>query len=338
MDIQRQFPGMHWICGGGISYVYEVNPRIVVKVPQSGNFKREQFRKEVKIYDLFSRHPPCPSVVRCFHHSGNGIFLEYIIDGSLSSRIQANHIRNQKSHIVTKVEKLEPLLLRKQWINDLTQAVAFLESLGLAYGDLRPENILLNRNQLKLSDFDSAAEIGIYFEAFLAPYGRFLNGNDTDQGERGTSGCLGPRIEQFALGSLYYLINYGFEVYGDELLTENPKEHGPKVLSLLQNMEFPKLDADLAIDEIIDNCWRNKYSTIAELAAYTESLLAKQMNEEATNDEQANERKAGSDSSNVVIQDRSAEDFLSKRAVCVDLEKRRLLDLLSSGMHASEQI
>lgn len=56
--------------------------------------------------------------------------------------------------IVTKVERLEPVSLRKKWIYDLVQAVAFLESLNLAHGDLRPENILLDRDQIKLSDFD----------------------------------------------------------------------------------------------------------------------------------------------------------------------------------------
>jgi hypothetical protein len=33
-----------------------------------------------------------------------------------------------------KMKKLEPLPLRKEWMNDLAQAVAFLESLNLAHG------------------------------------------------------------------------------------------------------------------------------------------------------------------------------------------------------------
>ena len=105
--------------------------------------------------------------------------------------------------VVTKVEKLEPLPLRKEWMNNLAQAVAFLESLNLAHGDLRPENILLDRDRLKLSDFDCTAEIGTDFEACVAPYGRVLHSNETDQGPSGSAGFLGPRTEQFALGSLY---------------------------------------------------------------------------------------------------------------------------------------
>ncbi|KAK9646409.1 hypothetical protein HCH54_005158 [Aspergillus fumigatus] len=283
MDIQRQFPGVHWVWKGGISFIYEVHPRIVVKVPKSGEFEREQFHKEVKIYEIFSQHPPCPSVVQCFYHTGNGIFLEYMRDMSLSSRIQNNHVRDQQTMVVTKVEKLEPLPLRKKWMNDLAQAVTFLESLNLAHGDLRPENILLDRDQLKLSDFDCTAEIGTNFEACVSPYGRILNSNETDQGQCGTSGFLGPRTEQFALGSLYYLINYGYEVYGDRCLTEDPNDHGSKVVDLLQNMEFPTLDGDPLIDDIINKCWHNKYSTVAELAAHTQTLLAEGRKEEGIN-------------------------------------------------------
>lgn len=78
MDIQRRFPGVHWIWGGGISFVYEVHPRIVVKVPKSGEFESEQFRKELEIYQKFSQRQPCPSIVQCFLFSPNGIFLEYM--------------------------------------------------------------------------------------------------------------------------------------------------------------------------------------------------------------------------------------------------------------------
>ncbi|OKP09485.1 hypothetical protein PENSUB_5163 [Penicillium subrubescens] len=187
--------------------------------------------------------------------------------------------------VVTQVEKLEPLPLRKEWMNDLAEAVAFLESLNLAHGDLRPENILLDRNRLKLSDFDCTAQIGTNYEACMAPYGRILNSNETDQGECGTFGFLSPRTEQFALGSLFYFINYGFEVYGNRCLTEDPYEHGPKVVDLLQNMEFPKLDGNPLIDNIIDKCWHNKYVTVSQLAAHTKTLLNERTDAAGSNGE-----------------------------------------------------
>lgn len=172
--------------------------------------------------------------------------------------------------VVTAVNKLEPRQLRLEWMNDLAQAVAFLESLNLAHGDLRPENILIDRNRLKLSDFDYTAEIGTPCEGYSGPYGRILNDEEADQGERGSFGFLGPRAEQFALGSLYNLINYGFEVYGDRCIDDDPYEHGPKVLDLLQKNEFPELSGDHLIEDIIHKCWHNKYGKVSDLAAHTE--------------------------------------------------------------------
>ncbi|KAK2741402.1 hypothetical protein FQN55_008318 [Onygenales sp. PD_40] len=348
MGNQRQFPDVHWIWKGAISFVYEVHSRIVVKI--------------------FSQHPPCPSIVKCFHYTDKSIFLEYMRDLSLSYRMQNNQLRDLQTDALIKVEKLEPLPLRKVWMNDLAQAVAFLESLKLAHGDLRPDNILIDGDRLKLSDFDCTARFGTEFEACIPPYGRVLNNSESDQGPCGGAGSLGARTEQFALGSLYYLINYGFEVYGDRCLTpDNPKEHGPKVVKLLQNMEFPTLHHDPVIDDIIDKCWRNTCATVAELAAHTERLLANGTNGERTNTETTSNdgwrsviscvldglwwslgdrweylRRGGSKEStnrtgpNDDRRDSPDHDLLpkcfsSQKAFCEDLVKLGLLDLLSSG-------
>lgn len=199
-------------------------------------------------------------------------------------------------------------------MNDLAQGVAFLGLLNLSHGDLRPENILLDRNRLKLSDFDCTAEFGTDFETCPCPYGRLLNSSEADQGMSGTAGFLGPRTEQFALGSLYYLINYGFELYDDQRLTDDPYEHGPKVMDLLQDMEFPKLDGDPLIDDIIDKCWHNQYRTLAELATHTATLIKGPLSEAPLSDAPKLEA-----------------HLSSEQEFCRDLEKRGLLRLLTSG-------
>ncbi|KAL3456784.1 kinase domain-containing protein [Aspergillus heterothallicus] len=350
MELQCQFPKVHYIWEGGISFVYEVDPRIVVKVPQNEDFARQQFKKELEIYRIFSQHPPCPSIISCFLHTDNGIFLEYMRDGPLASRIQNNHTKDRETGAVIKVGKLEPLTLRKQWMNELTQAVLFLESLNLAHGDLRPENILLDRDRLKLCDFDSTAEIGTYFEACMAPYGRQLMKDEMDEnGEYGGSGYLGPRTEQFALGSIFYFINYGFEVYGDRRLTEDPREHGRKVVVELRNMEFPELNGDPVLDGLIGKCWHNKYARIADLAVETREVLLAAQGEEALQGEESDGDDQCAESAGVgevvrkdtVVEQRdciagvgltdSDEDFTSKRALCLDFEERGLLEMLSSA-------
>lgn len=201
-------------------------------------------------------------------------------------------------------------------MHDLTQAVTFLESLNLAHGDLRPENVLLDRDRLKLSDFDCTAKIGAEFEACMAPYGRILNSSDAEYGTCGTSGFLGPRTEQFALGSIYYLINYGFEVYGDQTLTEDHRERGPRIVHLLQHMEFPNLVGDSSIDDIIHKCWHNKYPTIAELASDTEALLL----------DCESDAKSERD-----IEPSWDMTWEENKTLCENLETQGLLDLLSAN-------
>lgn len=169
---------------------------------------------------------------------------------------------------------------------------------------------------------------------------------------------------------MYYLINYGFKVYGDQCLTEDPKEHGRKVVELLQNMEFPKLDGELLIDKIISKCWHNNYAMIAELAAYTEMLLLRRNNyreskaektstpqwrmvigrvfrglwkhfrswwdfmlcrtSQITQPEVANSGKLDGYSHGIGQND-LAEDISSKKIFCQNLEKRGLLHMLLLG-------
>ncbi|KAJ5741113.1 hypothetical protein N7493_000985 [Penicillium malachiteum] len=297
------------------------------RFPSLASFEREQFLQELKIYQTFAQNQPCPSIVQCFHFSERGFFLECMRDMSLSSRIQNNHTRDRQTMVVTSVEKYEPLQLQLQWMNDLAQAIGFLESLNLAHGDLRPENVLLDRDQLKLSDFDCTAQIGTKYEACLAPYGRILNHEESDQGECGTFGLLGPRTEQFALGSLFYLINYGFEVYGDRCLTDDAHDHGPRVVELLQDKKFPKLDGIPLIDRVIEKCWQNKYVKASDTAADTKTLLSEidAMESKGTINTETDSWGLNMD------QGYSHQDFLSEQKFCQDLEKQGLLEALAQG-------
>ena len=86
---------------------------------------------------------------------------------------------------------------------------------------------MLDCNCLKLADFDCTAKISLEFKVSLTLYGRILGSEGG--ADEGTAGNLGPRTEQFAFGSLYYLIDYRFEVYGNRCFGGYPyrKEHGP---------------------------------------------------------------------------------------------------------------
>jgi serine/threonine protein kinase len=245
---------------GATGIIYRVDSLIVVKCPTVEG--REQFVKENEIFDILAQHLPCPELVSSFLRLDNGNFLEYMPGFSLSERLQRHQIRDPKSTRVLMVQRLEPLSLRETWMRALAEGIAWLESLGLAHGDLRPENVLVNeQDHVKIADFDCTDVIGAEFEACIPPYGRLL-GSEAGS-DKGSAGQLGARTEQFALGSLFYYINHGYEVYDDQNFGE---DHGPVIVERLQQMIFPKLDITIVLDSIIDDCWHGRFRSVAELS------------------------------------------------------------------------
>ncbi|KAJ5487995.1 hypothetical protein N7530_002295 [Penicillium desertorum] len=254
MDIGSQFQKVHLLAFGGMSFIYQVGPGIVVKVPRNDDFAREQFRNEIQIYKTFSQHAACEFIVQCFYYTDGGIFLEHMRSDSLETYGYISISIDQVNRWMS-FRALEPLHLRLAWMNDVTQAIAFLESLNLAHGDLRPENIVLDGDKIKVTDFDNSAAFGTPVMICHEPWRRELRADEGDYNAPGCiGGLLGPRTEQFALGSIYYFINYGMEVYGDKSLTDNSRDRYLALRDLLQAMQLPDLNSDLMIDELIHKC------------------------------------------------------------------------------------
>ncbi|KAL8800000.1 MAG: hypothetical protein Q9182_005481 [Xanthomendoza sp. 2 TL-2023] len=203
------------------------------------------------------------------------------MSGTLDERIRAQQTRDPVHNLVTKVNSKQPAYLIWRWIAELTEAIAWLEYLGLAHGDLRPGNLLLDGgNHLKVSDFDCATAYGEASDGLPPPYARVLG---ADGGEdRNTFGYVGPRTEQFAIGSLIYLMTRGFEPYDSEWLG---KDHETKMVSLLRAMKFPPT-SDSEVDKVIRNCWYGNYTsvqalntTVMEICPGIRSRMAKVLDE-----------------------------------------------------------
>ncbi|KAL8725048.1 MAG: hypothetical protein Q9166_007602 [cf. Caloplaca sp. 2 TL-2023] len=189
---------------------------------------------------------------------------------SLAERLQRHQIRDPVSTRVVKVPFTEPEQLRSQWMNALCSGVAWLESLGYAHGDIRPENILLNDEMhLKIADFDCINLIGSEFEACIPPYGRVL-GSEAGV-DKGGAGLLGPRTEQFAIGSTFFFMNYSFELYDDQ---DFGPAHGRTVVQRFREQLFPILYKLPEIDSIIESCWHGRFSSVAQLAAAVSAQIA----------------------------------------------------------------
>jgi serine/threonine protein kinase len=131
--------------------------------------------------------------------------------------------------------------------------MAFLEWEGLAHGDLRPENILVDKQgNLRIHDLGSALAIGSRLPAGTEPFARMLAKKEG----RGY-GIADAVTENFAIGSVMYSIIRGHYPHADE-------KDFPTLMNMLREKKFPPL-TDLVEDEIISMCWNGGYQSVREL-------------------------------------------------------------------------
>ncbi|MCJ1254555.1 hypothetical protein MMC24_002370 [Lignoscripta atroalba] len=290
---------------GEVGIVYKVTKNIVLKRPIEDD--NPHIRNECSVFDLLETHPPCPNLIQSFFRLPTANFLQFIGGGTLEERLRARQTKDPSTGQVLKVEATEPQHLIIRWMTELSNAAAWLESLGYAHGDIRPPNILLDyKGHLKLIDFDNTTTVGTALEVGVAPYARVLG--DESGEDRGTFGNLGPRTEQFATGSNFYYMTRGYEPYDNEWFG---KRHGPRTVDLLQSMAFPGTD-DSTIDTIIRCCWHGKFDSIQRLSVKVRLLLLDRVE----------------DSSPKVI---TGEELKSRQDECRQLVADGLLD--SVGRH-----
>ncbi|KAJ9614745.1 hypothetical protein H2204_014481 [Knufia peltigerae] len=100
------------------------------------------------------------------------------------------------------------------------------QSLGLAHGDLRPSNLLLDaQDHLKLADSGNTQAVGTNVELGTAPYARVFGDDAPAHSLRCSFGLLGPRTEKFAMVR-------GYEPYDDQWYGE---DHGPVTVEKMRD-------------------------------------------------------------------------------------------------------
>ncbi|KAI0097274.1 kinase-like protein [Nemania sp. FL0031] len=253
----RDFPmvkGYDFISKGGSGSVYKITKKIALKFAVSSN--SEEFNTENATYDLLEKHPPCPYVIQAFYRTGDYIFLPLLSCGTLWHRMR----RNQKVDGLTvlAVLRIEDRRLIERWTAELCAAVAWLDTLGIVHGDLRPTNILLDdKDHMKLTDFDCVQKVGTPFLGICAPWARIR----PESGERGYGVC-GPEIVQFAVGSIVYYMTRGFEPYE---VPGQSSEDPLKVLDLWEQKIFPPVRENDPLDHIIQECWMGHFPSLNDL-------------------------------------------------------------------------
>ncbi|KAH9901757.1 putative Rho-associated protein kinase [Xylariomycetidae sp. FL2044] len=226
-------PDSHLYGLGGKSVVLWISPQIVAKVSLEAGDERTRCEQE-----MFVLLDPleCPQLVQCLFRGTDVTFLEFIDNQTLRHRMN--------------VIGPKPIW---RWMLELSSAAACLETLGYAHGDIDPRNILVDtHDQLHLIDYDNAIRAGdrvdVGYEPYVRQFRRFSHGQ---------FGVAGPQSEQFALGSVFYYISRGSEMYSEL--------EGHVQVNLMLDGIFPATDPYDPIEKIIDNCWNNRYSRVADL-------------------------------------------------------------------------
>jgi len=159
---------------GGHSVVFFITNGIVAKIPFKTGDTR--FDYEHQVFLKIETTPPL-HIVRTFLCGPEIMFMQFIDnrvgDGTLKDRIEDGD-RNRSV-----------LLLMDQ----LSHAVAYLESFGLVHGDIKPANILVDdQDQLKLVDLDHAEPFGNDINVRDDPYVRGRKVGEPG-GNYGVAGC-----------------------------------------------------------------------------------------------------------------------------------------------------
>lgn len=255
--LQEKYELLGW---GGLGLVFKISDHVVLKF--TAMIDEPLFENEIGIFDLLERHAPSPHLVYSFFRLPNLNFMQHITGGNLEMRLQTQQRRDPETAQVLEVYETEAEDLILTWMKELTSAAAWLEALGLAHADIRPANLLLDAgDHIKVADFDNTQPIGTEVDVGTAPYARVLG--DEAGTLRGTFGFLGPRTEQFAIGSVFYYMTRGYEPYDDQWYG---KDHGPVTVDMMQRMEFPHTTVTEEKDSIVHKCWYGEFHTMEDLA------------------------------------------------------------------------
>jgi serine/threonine protein kinase len=250
---------------GGIGAIYRLNALVVVKVPRDK--EEPDHATEQSVFDTLERYPAHPHLLRSFLRLPGATFLECLPGGDLASLLRIQQTRDPETQQVLAVAKLQPLQLCLRWMKELSSATAWLEEIGLAHGDIRPPNMLLDsQNHVKLGDFDRSVKAGECLDSGTEPFARLLG----EEGGRdcGSYGKAGPRTEQFALGSVIYSLTRGYDPFEDRWFG---RDHGPILIEMFQKKKFPPLTGS-NLDTIIQQCWGGEFATVKQLSGVIQAF------------------------------------------------------------------
>ncbi|PVH79396.1 hypothetical protein DL98DRAFT_461192 [Cadophora sp. DSE1049] len=239
---------------GGSSHIYRLNHFILVKVPREKGDEAAHALEQAN-FDVIERHGRYPNLVNSFYRLPGVTFLESV-GTNLQYILQQHQTRDPRTRQVLSASADYPI----HWRAEISGACAWLEQIGLAHCDLRPENIIIDGDHAKVIDFDHSVQVDSPLDIGTEPFAR--------KSVDGSYGLAGPVTEQFAMGSILFCLTRGYQPYENEGFGKDHRIHMGKSL---QDREFPQLETH-QWDIVISSCWEGNFRTVKELHTEIESL------------------------------------------------------------------
>ncbi|KAJ3567274.1 hypothetical protein NPX13_g6826 [Xylaria arbuscula] len=186
---------------GSSAVFFRVEPGVVLKAPVTVSKDKtirerpsvaKNYIVERQIFDRLGQHP---RIVRCLGwvtEFPTGLLLAEASHGSLQYLIDTDN-------------EAIPLSLRKRWVRQAIESLAYIHDRGVIHSDLRPDNFLVHGNDLWLCDFGKSAceELGI--SGGGVPDAGFFDPSSPWEST--------PSTDIFSLGSILYTILRGHWPY-----------------------------------------------------------------------------------------------------------------------------
>ncbi len=217
----------------------QLEDSIAFEYSQDNQESRESIEWEKRIF-TFLNTKISSRFIKSYFHVKEGVFMEYIQGGNLSEHIKTKSIDFiQKFHLIFQ----------------LIAVVAELAQLGLAHGDLRPENFLLDSSgHIKCCDFAATVRLGEPYRRLPWPlYVRPVSDDVIIADEPG---------QAFSIAHPIYFIVTGHRPYHDKPLHEAVNLFREENYPATNGNEFKSL---APVGEVLRKCWHGEYSKLTAL-------------------------------------------------------------------------
>ena len=247
LTARQPFPALsadNLLSQGAAGQVFAINKNVVFKCPilfevenlpldakQEMEQNIDHVENEKRIYSMLNSHPH-PYLLHGILCVPEGIFMPRL-ETTLATRLASSTPCSD---------------VQERWIQQLVSAAAWLERLGYVHGDLRPENILVDRqDDIRVVDFDATVRTGSDLRLVTLPFCKVDKNFEPP--------VAGPESEQFSLGSCIYNIRFGFPPFSDLGLDS------PVWRQKLIQKDFPSTTNDI-YGPVIQDCWHGVFPSI----------------------------------------------------------------------------